>query len=210
MIDFLPGKITANTYIIKNKDNEGIIVDPGFNQNNSLINHIHKLGVNIVGILLTHAHYDHIGALEDIVNVFPNAITYLSCEEDDVLDNPKYNLSAYDGVKKLTFRPTNIRLLNDFEKFNLAGFEIEIIHTPFHTKGSSCYYIKDENALFSGDTLFFGTIGRSDLPTGSSRSIDSSLRKLLALPLSTKIYPGHGALSTLERERKYNTYLNYL
>ena len=97
--------------------------------------------------------------------------------------------------------------LSDNEEIEVAGFKIKMIKTPFHTKGSACYYAESENILFSGDTLFYTTIGRTDLPTGSNRSVSDSLKKLLKLPLETKVYPGHGVVTTLERESKYNVYL---
>ena len=88
-----------------------------------------------------------------------------------------------------------------------CGFEIKVIATPFHTVGSVCYYLDSEKALFSGDTLFFSTIGRTDLPTGSNKTVESSLSKLKCLPDGVKVYPGHGACTSLDREKKYNSYL---
>lgn len=209
MVDILSSSIFANSYIIKNDMNEALIVDPGDNTNNRLINHINKIGVKIVGILLTHCHYDHIMALNDIIISFPDAITYISDDEIELIDNPRINLS-YSMKNKLTFVPKNIKALSDYETFNLIGKTITMIKTPFHTKGSAVFYIKDDGILFSGDTLFYSSIGRSDLPTGSEKSIKNSLNKITILPKETIIYPGHGIKTTLKREIKYNTYLKYL
>lgn len=210
MIDSFISRIACNSYIVFNDKKEGFLIDPGYNKGNCLIEHIKKLGVDIKAVLITHAHYDHITALKDVVNEFNNPAVYIFRDEFDILTNPRLNLSNIreDGDERiLDFSPNNIILLDDGEKFNVAGFEIEVIHTPFHTKGSVCYLVNSESALFSGDTLFFTTIGRSDLPTGSERTISSSLSKLLVLPDYLKVYPGHGIATSLEREKKYNSYL---
>ena len=210
MLDSFISRTACNTYILYNEDKDAILVDPGFNEDNRIIEHIKKIGVNVVAILLTHAHFDHITALEDVCMLFPNAITYINEDELELLDNPKMNLSMFrdDGLDKLlTYVPSKLVTLTDNEVFIAAGYQIKMIKTPFHTKGSACYYVESENILFSGDTLFYTSIGRTDLPTGSNRTIASSLSKLLTLPLETKIYAGHGVATTLERESKYNVYL---
>ena len=210
MLDLFISRKACNTYILYNENKDAILVDPGFNEGNRLIEHIAKIGVNIVAILITHAHYDHITALEDVLKIFPNAVTYISEDELELLDNPMYNISRFrdDGNNKiLTFVPKNIVTLADYEQIEAAGFKVQMIKTPFHTKGSACFYVESENILFSGDTLFYTTIGRTDLPSGSQRTVNSSLAKLLKLPLVTKIYPGHGVATSLERESKYNVYL---
>ena len=205
MVDIYSSEFACNTYLIYNDDHIGFIVDPGYNENGAYIKHLKKLGVDIKAILLTHAHYDHIGAQEDIIKEYPEAVTYISLDESELLTNPKLNLSIYS--KKLDYKPANLVELFDGEEFNVANFKIKMIATPFHTKGSACYFLEKENIIFSGDTLFYSSIGRSDLPTGSNRSITPSLEKLMILPDETIIYPGHGSKTTLIREKKYNPYL---
>ena len=210
MIDSFISRSACNSYILYNENKEAILVDPGYNLNNRLIDHIHKIGVDIKAVLITHGHYDHIDALEDIIKEFPKAITYLSEDELDVVVNPRLNISYFrdDGQTKiLKYLPKKYVLLTDYEKFEVAGFLIQAIKTPFHTIGSCCYYVESEKALFSGDTLFYATIGRYDLPTGSARTIESSLKKLKELPDDVKVYPGHGVITRLEREKKYNSHL---
>ena len=210
MLDSFISRTACNSYILYNENKEGVLVDPGYNNENRLIEHINKIGVKIVAILITHTHYDHISALEDVLKIFPDAITYISEDEVELLDNPKLNLSRFrdDGNDKiLTFVPKKLIKLSDYENFEVASFKIEMIKTPFHTKGSCCYYIESEHILFSGDTLFYTTIGRVDLPTGSTKCIEPSLKKLLKLPLDTRVYPGHGVATSMERESKYNAYL---
>ena len=99
-------------------------------------------------------------------------------------------------------------LLTDLEIFEEAGFRIQAIHTPGHTKGSCCYYIADENVLMSGDMLFYESVGRSDLPTGSTAQIVQSLHKLLkALPDETDVFPGHDCQTTIGHEKRYNPFV---
>ena len=210
MIDIYYSRVACNTFIVYNKDKEGFLVDPGYNNNNVLLDHIKKIGVNIKAILITHAHFDHICALEDIVNEFKDVKVYIHEEEAELLTNPKHNLTieVKDEIGKLLdFSPKSLILLQDNEEFEVSGFKIRCIHTPFHTKGSCCYLVESEKALFSGDSLFYTTIGRTDLPTGSNRTVESSLLKIKNLPDNLKVYPGHGVITDLDREKKYNQYL---
>ena len=212
MIDIYYSRVGANSFIGYNEDKEGFLVDPGCNPEGVMTEHIKKLGVNIVAILITHGHFDHIHALEEVCKEFPNANVYISLDEVDFLDNTGFNLSAEpevleDGYHILNYVPKHLTKVSDGDIIKEAGFEIKVIATPFHTKGSVCYYVDSEKALFSGDTLFFTTIGRTDLPTGCSRTIESSLAKLKKLPDGIKVYPGHGACTNLDREKKYNPYL---
>jgi len=206
MVDSFIPRVACNSYILKDKKNNALLVDPGYSENHALLDHIEKLGVKIKAILITHGHFDHIEALEFIVKEFPNCVTYICEDEVQFLDNPKFNLSR-SGNRLCTFVPKNLVQLQDYEQFDAVGYKITMIKTPFHTKGSCCYYLPEEKVLFSGDTLFFTTIGRTDLPTGSPKTVESSLAKLKKLPDETKVYPGHGVSTTLGREKKYNAYL---
>lgn len=207
MFDFYPTKDACNIYILS-KDKDAIIIDPGTNKNNCLIEHIKKLGVNICYVLLTHCHYDHIGGLKDLYKEFPNIVTYVSFDEEKSLDDPKLNLSLYSSNNNLlTFRPKNLFNVIDNEELNLLGYKIKVIATPFHTLGSVCYYFINENILFSGDTLFYHSVGRSDLPLGDISLMEKSLKKLYSLNDDIIIYPGHECKTTLQIEKKFNPYL---
>lgn len=203
MIDIFATNYGCNTYIVFNGAKDGFIVDPGYNGNNALLKHIEKLGINIKGILLTHAHYDHIGGLNDVLEAFKDIKVFISEDEIPVLNDIELN-GLYEP---LNVPEDRIAALGDGESIKLAGYTIKTIKTPFHTCGSICFLLEEENALFTGDTLFKSSIGRTDLPTGSYRQIEPSLRKLINLDPNLKVYPGHDAITTLERELKYNQYL---
>src|SRR5699024_11170771 len=156
-----------------------------------------------VGILLTHGHFDHIGAVDDLRDLYD--IPVFACrEEADVLEDPELNLSAAWNESCSTHAD---RLLDDGEKFTLAGFEIQMLHTPGHTHGSCCYYIPEEGILLSGDTLFAGSVRRMDFPTSSGRAMQASLQRLLChLPEDTAVYPGHESTTTIGHEKRYNPF----
>ena len=211
MIDIYYSRIACNSYVMYNDKDDAFLVDPGYSLNNGLIEHIKKLNKNIKAILITHGHYDHIYALKDVLDIYKHAKVYILRDEIDFLTDPSLNLTDLNwgesDIVPLSFMPKKVKLLDDGDIINVAGFEIKVIATPFHTRGSCCYYVEKEKVLFSGDTLFFSTIGRTDLPTSSNRTVSSSLKKLVDLPEGIKVYPGHGAATDLDREKKYNSYL---
>lgn len=201
----------CNIYTVINDNNEGILIDPGYNANNCLIEHLKKLNVDIKYILITHGHYDHIGALNDVLKVYPKAITYIHEEDKICLTSPKYNLSDdFNNGMNVVAKVKHLITLSDNDNLNLLGYNIKVMHTPFHTKGSVIYIFINEEIIFSGDTLFFNTIGRTDLITSEPRKVNDSLLKIKELNANYVIYPGHGIKTSLERELKYNMYLRIL
>ena len=200
----------SNTYFVTNDINQAILIDPGSNTNNVLINKIKRENLDIKYILLTHGHYDHIRGLKDVCNIFPEVEVYIGSEDEICLTNERYNVSNLSGYKLEPYTPKNLHLVTDNEELNLLGYQIKVIHTPFHTMGSVCYYFPSLEVLFSGDTLFRGSIGRTDLVGSEPRKINDSLRKLTKLPINTKVYPGHENMTTIEREMKYNIYIKEL
>lgn len=210
MVDIFYSRIAANTFVIYNNNNEGILIDPGYNKDNCLIDHLNKINKQIKAILITHGHIDHTYALEDVLKLYPEAKVYISEDDKEFLTNPKLNLSYQsedEYFKECSFLPKSLTLVNDNDIIEECGIKIKVIATPFHTIGSVCYYVESEKALFSGDTLFFSTIGRTDFPTGSSKTVESSLKKIKTLPDGIKVYPGHGGCTNLDREKLYNPYL---
>lgn len=208
-IELLYFNHNCNSYLISD-DNVGYLVDPGFNHNNCLFEAIKKKNIKLKGILLTHAHYDHIEGLIDN-NSLP---IYIYKDEEEALYNARSNCSLMAFENGFILKKQNAILLSDNDIIKLNNHQIKVIHTPFHTKGSICFYIKELNVLISGDTLFFHAIGRYDLPTSQSRFIKSSLKKLFLLPHldndDTIVYPGHGPKTTLAREYRFlkNEYLS--
>lgn len=190
----------TNCYLVKNKEtNEGFIIDPGDNAL-KISRVIEEMQMKPQAVLLTHGHWDHIGAVDDLRDRYGIKV-YVSEAEADFIKSSKYNLSVFfnDGA---TVTPDVY--LKDGDIINIAGIEIKFILTPGHSPGSGCYYIKDKNVLFSGDTLFCASRGRSDLPGGSESEIINSIKnKLLILPDDTDVFPGHEALTTIADEKIY-------
>ena len=191
---YVAGPFMTNTYLIIN-DKKGIIVDPTIGLE-KYIDDIKKF--DITAILLTHCHIDHIAS----AHLFGAPIYMSKIDAINIKDN-RINLSNTFGIPFI-FPSNNIIGLDD-ETLSLNNLKIECILTPGHTSGGMCFLIND--SLFSGDTLFQVGIGRTDFPTGNMNDLKKSLLKLKRLPKNTKIYPGHGELSTLEFELKYNPYL---
>jgi glyoxylase-like metal-dependent hydrolase (beta-lactamase superfamily II) len=191
----------ANTYFLIEGD-QVVIIDPG-SDGSSLVARIEKAVWKPLAILLTHGHFDHINGVEYLQKRY-DVPAYI--HEDDVamLDNARLNgadMFHFDGQYDIKATP----IISD-QTLVIGNLAFETIHTPFHTQGSVCYYIKEAQCLFSGDTLFKGSIGRSDLPTGSFRHIAASLAKLQSLPPEVRIYPGHGPKSTIGSELQFNRY----
>ena len=198
------GSVFTNCYFLKNKETgEILIVDPA-DAADKIVRKVSDMGGKPVGILLTHGHFDHILAVDDVRNKYKIPV-YACRGEQQMLLEPSMNMSGHYG-KGCSIKAE--QLLDDLQVFEAAGFSIQMIHTPGHTPGSCCYYLKDENVLFSGDTLFYGSVGRTDFPGGSTAEIVRSLHKLVdSLPEDTEVYPGHDASTTIDYEKRYNPFV---
>ena len=199
------GTMQTNCYLLTNTETkETLIVDPG-DSGDRIAAYCLQEKLRPVAILLSHGHFDHISGVKAIQDAFRLPV-YAAEAEEALLSEPGWNLSAkYQGYS-VSLVPEV--LLADGEEFELAGFAIKAIHTPGHTAGGMSYYLADENILFSGDTLFRHTYGRTDLPTSSFEELKHSLReKLFALPEDTQVYPGHGNATTIKEERRKNPVL---
>lgn len=200
------GMVQTNTwFVINEKTKELILIDPA-DDAGRIIRKIEADGLKLQGILLTHGHFDHIGAVDDLRAYFQGVQCYAGEKEEEVLENGSYNLSA-SWAAALSIRAD--RLLRDKETLTLAGFKIKVIETPGHTKGGVCYYLSEEGVLFSGDTLFRTSVGRTDFPTGSMSQIVRSVQYLTEnLPGDTVVYPGHQEITTIAYEQRFNPYLS--
>ncbi len=198
------GPVCTNCYFAVNTETkETLIIDPGAAAN-YLIEQIEKEELHPVAVLLTHGHFDHATAASSVAEHFGVKI-YAHEKEKETLENPALNLCAMTGETGLVFHADVF--VKDGEMLDLAGFSIRVLHTPGHTVGGVCYYFIKENVLFSGDSLFCESIGRTDFPKGSMSDLIRSVKeKLLVLPEYVRVYPGHNEETTIEHERVYNPY----
>jgi glyoxylase-like metal-dependent hydrolase (beta-lactamase superfamily II) len=199
------GDLGTNCYIVSNKDTmEAIVIDPGA-EGHLIRDTMEAHGIRPVAILLTHGHYDHIGGVEALKSSYHSLKTYASYEERATLCNAGDNLSTTFG------RPCTVDadvFLEDGERLELAGVHFRCIHTPGHTPGGMCFYAIDDELLFTGDTLFAGSVGRTDFPGGDGNVLlDSIHTKLDDIPDYVKVYPGHGPSTMMEIERAENPFM---
>jgi glyoxylase-like metal-dependent hydrolase (beta-lactamase superfamily II) len=199
----MTGSMLANCYIIGDEETkETVIIDPS-SEPEELLNIVKRNNLEVKYIINTHGHMDHIGANEGIKEA-TGAKILIHKDDGDMLGSPTKNLAIFWG--QTTKSPPADRFLKDGETFALGDLKIRVIHTPGHTPGGIC--LLTENKLFSGDTLFENSIGRTDLPGGSDKLIIASIKNnLLTLSDEIEVYPGHGDETTIGRERKNNPFL---
>lgn len=198
--NILVSECYTNCYLVKNKETgEGVIVDPGGNALKISTN-ISRMEMTPKAILLTHGHFDHIAAVDELKDRYGIKV-YAGSEEEKLLLDNRMNLSMAFGVPMTVCAD---EFVSDGEKINIAGINMKFIHTPGHTKGSGCYYLEDNEIIFSGDTLFRASRGRTDFPGGSEAEILKSIReKLLVLPEDTEVFPGHEESTMIGAEKVY-------
>ena len=189
--------ITTNVYIVVSK-NEAIVIDPG-GEPDKIIDKLNELNTNLKYIVLTHCHSDHIAAVTDLQKVKGGEVL-ISEEDGKAVNNPIRNLAPFMGSKLEKIKVD--RFLSEGNKIELGGEEFKIIETPGHTKGGICIYSEKQKILFSGDTIFKGTYGRTDLPSSSYQDMKNSIQKLMKLPDDINVYTGHGILTTIKDEKK--------
>lgn len=203
MVKSILNDFTENTYII-NEKNECFIIDPGTNFK-EIVSYISKKDYIVMGVLLTHGHFDHIFSLNDIIEEYKVPV-YIHMNERDFLFDPNLNLSSMT-YKRFVLKDKNIvNTITSKDKIKLGYETIKIIETPGHTRGGVCYHYK--NFLFSGDTLFKGSIGRHDLPTANKTHLERSVNMLVTkLRDNTVVYPGHGHFTTILNEKLDNPFI---
>lgn len=197
------GPLEVNCYIIGCEDSkEAAIIDPGDNAD-EIIRTIEKEGLKPKCIINTHAHFDHVGGVKAIQDHFKIDF-FLHKEDLFLVDNASEQATAF-GLKPIP-KPEVNKYVNNGEKISLGNKSITVIHTPGHSPGCVCYYL--DNNVFVGDTLFAGSIGRTDLPGGSYETLINSIKEnLFPLGDNTIVYPGHGPSTTIENEKEHNPFL---
>ena len=205
---FTVGPVAENSYIFRRDDSDrALIVDPG-DEADKLLAAIDGLGVTLEGILLTHTHFDHVGAVAPVAKA-TGAEVWVPASESFVLEDinrfvPWPGFGPFDSYKAE-------HTLEGGERLELAGFEIDVLFTPGHSPGHVTFSIPDEQAVFSGDVLFQGSVGRTDLPGGDWGVLLESIRTLVdSLPAETAVYPGHMGVTSLGAEHASNPFLSEL
>ena len=189
----------TNCYIVQDENSkETMVIDPAGDVD-KIVEMLDILQANLKYIYLTHCHGDHIGGVKELKQRYGGQVVAQRLAAENLL-NPNINLTFYIGSEGLTVE-TDARV-DDNDLLHLGDLEFKVIHTPGHTSGGSALYCEEEKLLFSGDTLFRGTWGRTDVPTGDFEAVINSItKKLMVLPDETIVYPGHGK-STMIREEK--------
>jgi len=200
------GAIQENCYLIYNNQSL-IIVDPG-DEAEKLKKEINSIDAKPVAIILTHTHYDHIGAV-DIIRDAYNIPVYVSPIEQSWLQTPELNLSGlsrHDDMDDIVIRPAEFEF-KDYDTYTLGDITFKVVPTPGHSPGSVSFIFDD--FVVCGDALFKGSVGRTDLPFGDSEALLSGIKKeLFSLPDDLTAYPGHGPETTIGREKKENPFFN--
>ena len=198
------GPVETNVYFLINEEtNETVVFDPAYAPE-TINSFAEKNGLRITAIFLTHGHFDHITGVDGVKKA-TGAQIYASKREERLLSDGELNESLQSYGRSITVKADH--LLKDGDIVDAAGLKIKMMDTPGHTEGSCCYYLEDRKVLISGDTLFAGSVGRTDLPTGSmSALLESVKEKLLTLPDDVRVFPGHGEETSIGYERRWNPF----
>jgi glyoxylase-like metal-dependent hydrolase (beta-lactamase superfamily II) len=199
------GPVSTNCYFLVNEElREAVIVDPGENAK-QIQGYLAENELKPVAILLTHGHFDHMMAATALRDAYGIKV-YATAKEKELLNSSTLNLSK--GFLRTDYTMDADIYCKEGDEFYLAGCSIRVLETPGHTPGGCCYYIPKENMMFSGDTLFYGSIGRTDFPGGSFKELSKSIKeKLYVLPAETICYSGHGEATKVGFEKEHNPYV---
>ena len=200
------GPFMTNTYILYNEETmEGLVVDPSFSPE-QYIKAIEEKKIHLTSIFLTHAHVDHMAGMNELRKAFPEARMYMDKRDRPFLRDPERNLSYMFPTPTLV-DDADV-WVKDGDEIETSGYTFQVIDTSGHTPGGISFYLKKEGIVFTGDSLFQGSIGRTDFPGGSMEELTGSIRKnLFALPNSTVVLSGHGEQTTIGQEKRTNPFL---
>jgi glyoxylase-like metal-dependent hydrolase (beta-lactamase superfamily II) len=201
------GPFETNCYVLRDETTakDCLIIDPGLGANR-LLSFIKQYKFDPVAVILTHGHIDHIASVAQLRSSFPRVKVYVHKLDAVMLGNPHSNLATITG-ETLNIGPPDFTV-EDGSIVDKSGIQLKVLHTPGHTPGGICLYSKNEGVVFTNDTLFTGSIGRTDFPGGSEQQLLKSIRdKLLTLPGDTIVYPGHGPNTKIAAEKTYNQLL---
>lgn len=191
------GELQANCYLIEN-EGEALIIDPA-DDASFLLEEIQRKNLKLVGLLGTHGHFDHCMAVGEIQMSF-DVPFYIHKKDEFLIQRLESTAEHFLGHKTIILPPKRIENIKAGE-FQISNFKFQILTAPGHTPGGVCFYFPDEAALFTGDTLFAGAIGRTDLSYSSKKDLWNSLKAILTLPEETTIYPGHAESSYIGQEK---------
>lgn len=190
------GKLETNCYVVSS-NGVAFVVDPGA-EAERIFDHCNSHSLKVEGILLTHGHYDHSGAVKKLQNL-TGAKIYATADCYDLANSYKSMAFAFGAV--INKFDTDV-IVKEGDNITIGDMNIKVVETPGHTKGGACFILEDN--IFTGDTLFQTSYGRTDLPTGDYVALEKSLKKLFAIEGDYKVYPGHGSNTTLSIERQHN------
>ncbi len=206
-IDILPlGSYQTNCYILSNDKNNAIVIDPGA-EPDKLIKFLNNKNLTVKMIALTHGHFDHVGAVSELKKS-TNAPVYIHKEDNDMFMNPDLVHKGLTNELKKAFNydcSTADKFFVEGEKYSVDDMEFDIMHVPGHTKGSTILMFSD--VMFTGDTIFEGTIGRADLYGGNSKQLRDSAKRVASIQGEYAMHCGHGGATTLTKEKATNMYM---
>ncbi|RHM63626.1 MBL fold metallo-hydrolase [Coprobacillus sp. AF33-1AC] len=200
VIQLTLGMMQSHCYIIY-KHNQAIIIDPG-DEPEIIQMHLSQNQLNPIAIMLTHGHFDHIGAVDYLVDLYHIPV-YLHQDDEKMVYDSQLNLSYFNQPFVLKSKVQHMG-----KEITLGDFYFNIIHAPGHSEGSVLILCKEEHILFSGDVIFKDSIGRCDFPGSSFKQMQQSLNTIKEIKVDYVLYPGHGLQSTLQNEKKHNPYLS--
>ncbi len=199
---FITGPLDVNTYLVRNQEYDCLIIDPSSGLD-EVIAYIQNQKLKVHAILLTHGHFDHIMGIPEVLALYPDTAIYIHPEDVESLRNPVLNGSILIG-QEFSYTGPTLDLLEGEMKAGV--FTFEVLHVPGHTRGGCAVVF--ENVCFAGDSIFAGSIGRTDLPGGNTAQLLSNIReKLFSLSDQVVLCPGHGGRTTVGRERRLNPFL---